>query len=108
MNSVFVELLAILFILSLLSLLIFSNWPVRIGVLTLCGGIWALSYGFDRWTRFRVGDQVLIVLGPHQGTKGTVVELLHQGRGARVQLLIDGQTSPVDFHGGYELKRIHQ
>jgi membrane protein implicated in regulation of membrane protease activity len=87
-------------------ILIFGSWTARIIAAAAVFSFCACAYWFDWWIRFRPGDRVQVKSGPHQGSRGVVIEPLREGSGARVELELGDRTETVDFLARYELKKI--
>src|SRR5262245_44107943 len=87
----FMQLVAVVICLALLTGLVLGSWPVRIAILLLVTGFglwlfWTMRQQ-DKWMRMAQGQRVRVVLGTHSGRLGTVVESSN-GTG-RIQIALD-------------------
>ncbi len=77
--------------------LVAGRWIVATVILVpLVGLLFRVQYAI-RWSRCRIGDQIRVIMGPHEGKKGVIIDANKAGTSFTVRLSSADPPEPVDL-----------
>lgn len=82
-----------------------GNWILATAMLAPLAGLFFWARYTDRRDRCRIGDQILVSLGPHSGKEGVIVVENKGGTRLTVQLSSAEHPEPMEFFD-YQIRKV--
>lgn len=104
-RSGFIEMLHLAYIVAAVLNLALGNWIFATAMLAPLGGLFFWVQYTDQRDRYRIGDQILVSLGPHSGKEGVIVGEDKGGTRLTVHLSSAEHPEPMEFFN-YQIRKV--